>query len=64
LKITKEVGSFIKEQKDLTNYDPLKMKYLVKRELEMDLSTTIIYRYYRRRKLIRKPQRKTPWYEQ
>jgi len=51
LKITKEIGSFIKEKKDLTNYGPLKMKYLVKRELGIDLSTTIIYRYYKRRNL-------------
>ncbi len=62
LKITKEVGIFIREKKELTNYGPLKMKYLVKRELEIDLSTTIIYRYYKRKGLIRKPQRKTPWY--
>jgi len=63
LKITKEVGSFIKEKKDLTNYGPLKMKYLVKREVGIELSTTIIYRYYKRRKLIRKPQRRLPWYK-
>jgi len=63
LKINKEVGRFIKEQKNITNYGPLKMKYLIKRELGIDLSTTIIYRFYKRRRLIRKPQRKLPWYE-
>lgn len=63
LKITKEVGRFIKEKKHLTNYGPLKMKYLVKRELGLDLSTTIIYRYYKKKRLIRKPQRKLPWYK-
>ncbi len=35
---------------------------LVLRELGIDISTTIIYRYYKRRMLIRKPQRKLPWY--
>ncbi len=63
LKLTWEVRKFIEKQKIITNYGPLKMKYLVKRELGIDISTTIIYRYYKRRKLIRKPQRKLPWYE-
>lgn len=62
LKINKEVGRFIKEQKDITNYGSLKMKYLVKRELGIDLSTTIIYRFYKKRRLIRKPQKRSPWY--
>ena len=39
------------------------MKILVKRELGIDVSTTIIYRYYKRKKLIRKPQKKLPWYQ-
>lgn len=63
LKLTWEVRKFIEEQKKDTNYGPLKMKYLVKRELGIDISTTIIYRYYKRRHLIRKPQKKLPWYE-
>lgn len=63
LKLTWEVRKFIEEQKLITNYGPLKMKYLVKRELGLDISTTIIYRYYKNRKLIRKPQKKLPWYE-
>jgi transposase InsO family protein len=63
LKLVWEVRKFISEQKQLTNYGPLKMKYLVKRELGIDISTTIIYRYYQRKRLIRKPQRKLPWYK-
>jgi len=62
-KLVWEVRKFIEEQKLKTNYGPLKMKYLVKRELGIDISTPIIYRYYKRRKLIRKPQKKLPWYE-
>lgn len=38
------------------------MKMLVLRELGIDISTTIIYRYYKRRMLIRKPRRKLSWY--
>jgi transposase len=63
LKLTWEVKKFIQEHKQLTNYGPAKMKLLVKKELGLDISTTIIYRYYKRRKLIRRPQRKLPWYE-
>lgn len=62
-KLTWEIRKFIEENKLKYNYGPLKMKLLVKRELDVDISTTIIYRYYRRRKLIRKPQRRSVWYE-
>jgi len=62
-KLSWEVKRFIVEEKLKTNYGPLKMKYLVKRELGIDISTTIVYRLYRRRRLIRKPQRHQPWYE-
>jgi transposase InsO family protein len=62
-KLTGEIKRFIEEQKLKTNYGPLKMKMLVKRQLNINLSTTIIYRYYQRRKLIRKPQKKLPWYQ-
>lgn len=62
-KLTWEVKQFIEEEKRKTNYGPLKMKLLVKRRLGIGLSTTIIYRFYQRKRLIRKPQRKQPWYE-
>lgn len=62
-KLTYEVRKFIEEQKRITNYGPLKMKLLVKKAMGIDMSTTIIYRYYKRKKLIRKPQKKLPWYE-
>lgn len=61
-KLTWEVKQFIEKEKLKTNYGPLKMKFLVKRKLDLDISTTIIYRYYLRRKLIRKPQKRYPWY--
>lgn len=62
LKLTYEVRKFIEQQKRLTNYGPLKMKLLVKRKLDLDLSATIIYRYFQKKNLIRKPQRRLPWY--
>lgn len=63
LKLTYEVRRFIEYHKLISNYGPLKMKLLVKKELNLDISTTIIYRYYKKRKLIRKPQKRLPWYE-
>ena len=63
LKLTYEVRKLIEEQKLRTNYGPKKMKWLVKRKLGLDISTTIIYRYYKKKNLIRKPQRKLPWYQ-
>ena len=62
-KLTSEVKIFIETEKRKTNYGPKKMKLLVKKQLGIDLSTTIIYRYYKRKKLIRKPQKKLPWYQ-
>ncbi|MDP2812425.1 MAG: DDE-type integrase/transposase/recombinase [bacterium] len=61
-KLIWEVRKFIEENKLAFNYGPLKMKMLVKKEMGLSISTTIIYRYYKRRKLIRKPQRKFLWY--
>lgn len=63
LKLTFPVRKFIEERKLRCNYGPLKMKLEVKRELGLDVSTTVIYRYYKRKRLIRKPQRKFVFYE-
>lgn len=63
LKLTYEVRKFIEKKKWKSNYGPLKMKLAIKRELGLDVSTTIIYRYFKRKKLIRRPQKKLPWYE-
>lgn len=63
IKLTPEVCRLIDQEKRLTNYGPLKMKLLLKRRLGVDVSTTIIYRYYLRRKLIRRPQKRLPWYQ-
>lgn len=63
LKLTAEVRQFIEEEKQKTNYGPLKMKYRVQQRFGIELSTTLIYRYFKRRALIRKPQRRLPWYK-
>src|SRR5581483_5689139 len=61
-KLTPEVCVLVEQEKHRTNYGPLKMKLLVKRRLGIDVSTTILYRFYQRKRLIRRPQKKLPWY--
>jgi IS30 family transposase len=63
LKLTNEVRKIIEECKLKTNYGPLKMKQYLEKNHDISLSTTIIYRYYQKKKLIRKPQKKLPWYQ-
>lgn len=63
LKLTPEVCALIAREKQLTNYGPLKMKLLLQRRLGITVSTTIIYRYYQRKHLVRRPQKKLPWYQ-
>jgi len=62
LKLTGEIREFIEKHKLRLNYGPKKMKFLVKRKFCLDISTTIIYRFYKKKGLIRRPQKKLPWY--
>ena len=62
-KLTPELKLFIEQTKRKTNYGPLKMKLAIKRHCAIDVSTTIVYRYYRRKFLIRRPQKKLAWYQ-
>ncbi|MBL8029958.1 MAG: transposase [Candidatus Doudnabacteria bacterium] len=62
-KLTKPVQNFIYFTKLKTNYGPEKMKRYVKKKLKLKVSTTIIYRFYKKKKLIRKPQKKQLWYQ-
>lgn len=61
-KLTSEIKLFIETQKLRTNYGPKKMKRLIKRKFNLSVSTTIIYRFYKRKGLIRRPQKRLPWY--
>lgn len=62
-KLTPEIKAFIEKTKVRTNYGPAKMKLAVEKEFSLIVSSTIIYRYYKRKKLIRRPQKKLPWYK-
>lgn len=61
-KIKGLIKVFICEEKLRINYGPKKMKLLVKRRFGIDVSTTIIYKLYKKKGLIRRPQKKLPWY--
>ena len=61
-KLTPDVKSIIEKTKIKTNYGPKKMSLYLSRKHNIGVSTTVIYRYYKRRMLIRKPQRKLSWY--
>ena len=61
-KIKGEIKIFIQEQKMRINYGPLKMKLLIKRRFGVDVSTTAIYRSYKKKGLVFRPQKKLAWY--
>lgn len=62
-KIAGEIKLFIAEEKLRINYGPKKMKLLVKRRFDIAISTTAIYKFYKKKGLIRRPQKKLPWYQ-
>lgn len=62
-KIKGEIRILISEEKLRINYGPLKMKLLVHRRFGIDISTTAIYKFYKKKGLIRRPQKRLPWYQ-
>ena len=62
-KLKGEIKTFICEEKLRINYGPRKMRLLVKRRFDIDVSTTIIYRLYKKKGLVRRPQKRLPWYK-
>ncbi len=62
-KIKGEIRICIEREKLRLNYGPKKMRLLIKRRFGIDISTTAIYRFYLKRDLVRRPQKKLPWYQ-
>jgi transposase len=62
-KIKDGIKIFISEQKLLLNYGPKKMHFLVKRKFNISISTTAIYKFYKKKGLVRRVQKKLPWYK-
>jgi len=61
-KLTYEIKEYVKNTKLKYNYGPVRMKMAVKKEFGIDISTTIVYRFFKIKKLIRRPQRRLAWY--
>lgn len=62
-KLKGEIKDFVCKEKLRINYGPRKMKLLLKRRFNLDVSTTSIYELYQKKGLIRRPQRRLPWYK-
>ncbi|OGL67567.1 hypothetical protein A3B21_03065 [Candidatus Uhrbacteria bacterium RIFCSPLOWO2_01_FULL_47_24] len=56
------VRIIVYEAKLKYNYGPKKMKLYLKDQCGVEVSTTAIYKYFKKRRLIKKPQRKQAWY--
>lgn len=50
------------EAKEKYNYGPAKMKLYLKEQTGVNVSTTAIYKFMKKKHLIRKPQKKQVWY--
>lgn len=61
-KLTSRVKLIVYEAKLKYNYGPKKMQFYLKDRCGIAVSTTTIYKYFKKRRLIKKPQRKLPWY--
>lgn len=62
-KLTPRLQEIAREAKEKYNFGPYKMKLYLEKEHEIDISTTAIYKFFKRKKLIRKPQKRQPWYK-
>lgn len=61
-KLTPRVKLIVYEAKLKYNYGPKKMQFYLKDRCGIVVSTTAIYKYFKKRRLIKKPQKKLPWY--
>lgn len=61
-KLTPRIALIVYEQKISYNYGPKKMRLLLKKNYGIRITANAIYKYYKKKKLIRKPQKKQPWY--
>lgn len=61
-KLTPRIKVIVYENKVKYNYGPKKMKDYLKDNHKVIVTANTIYKYYKKRHLIRKPQKKQPWY--
>lgn len=61
-KLTPKLQLVICRVKERYNYGPEKMRLYLAEHHQVQVSSIAIYQFFKKRKLIRKPQRKQPWY--
>lgn len=62
IKLTPALKMIVYEQKVKYNYGPKKMQVFLEQKHNIKITANAIYKYYKKRHLIRKPQKKQPWY--
>lgn len=63
LKIVGRIRALITDAKEKYNYGPRKMSVHVEKETGIRISPNAIYKFFKKRRLIRKPKRKQAWYQ-
>lgn len=61
-KLTGRVRLLVHDLKTRYNYGPRKMAIVLRVQYEITVSPSALYKFFKKRHLIRKPQRKLPWY--
>lgn len=61
-KLTPRFKMIVYDNKIKYNYGPKKMKLFLLKNYGLSITTNTIYKFYKKRHLIRKPQKKQPWY--
>lgn len=61
-KIRGKARVLLVEAKQKYNYGPAKMRLFLIEHAGVEVSTTAIYKFMKKKQLIRKPQKKQPWY--
>lgn len=62
-KIKGRVRTLLVEAKQKYNYGPEKMRLYLERETGVEVSAVAIYKFMKKKRLIRKPQKKQVWYQ-
>lgn len=62
LKLTSELRQFIEVEKHRANPGPKKLSLMIVRRYGIRISSTVIYRFLKKKGLIKRPQKRLPWY--
>lgn len=61
-KLTLGIRVFVIQAKLKYNYGPKKMAIFLKRERDIQITSNAIYKFYKKKKLVRKPLKRLAWY--